>query len=179
MSEIFRSRAPIFLKEKPKILRVDVNLCAGCQACAMACSLVKEGVFSLAKSRIHIYTNESKCFSVPTICEHCIDPPCIPACPVNAITRDDISGIVKIDEEVCTGCGECENACPFNSIRIRDGIALKCDLCGGDPECVKVCYPRALQYVENQPATIRNKVILAEERLRGLDLLKKDWGSEK
>lgn len=173
MLEIFRSRAPIFLKEKPKILRVDVKLCVGCQACAMACSLIKEGRFSLAKSRIQIYTNESKCFSVPTICEHCIDPPCIPICPVDAIAKDDISHIVKMDEEVCTGCGECEDACPFDSIRIRDGIALKCDLCGGNPECVKVCYPRALQYVEKQPATIRNKTVLAEERLRGLDSLKK------
>lgn len=179
MLETFRSRSPIFLKERPKILRVDANLCAGCQACAMACSFVKEGAFSLTKSRIEIKTNESKCFSVPTICEHCIEPPCISACPVNAITRDEISGIVKIDEEVCTGCGECEDACPFDSIKIRDGIAFKCDLCGGDPECVKVCYPCALQYVEKQPATIRNKTILAEERLRTLTVLKKGDVSEK
>jgi len=138
----------------------------------MACSLVKEAVFSLVKSRIHIYTNESKCFSIPIICEHCIDPPCIPACPVNAITRDDVSGIVKIEEEVCTGCGECEDVCPFEAIKIRDGIAFKCDLCGGDPECVKVCYPGAIQYVEKSPATIRNKIKLGEERLQALNLLK-------
>jgi len=134
----------------------------------MACSLMKEEVFSTTKSRIHIYQDESKCFSVPTICEHCTNPPCIPVCPVNAIIKDDISGIVNLDEEVCIGCGKCKEACPFDSIRIRNGKAFKCDLCGGDPECVKVCYPYALQYVEKQPATIRRKVILAEERLKAL-----------
>lgn len=172
MSDIFRSRAPIFQGEKPKVLRVNINLCVGCQSCVMACSLVKEGVFSPVKSRIQIHMDESKCFSIPTICEHCEDAPCIPACPVDAITKDEVSGIVKIDDEVCIGCEACQDACPFDSIRIRDEKAIKCDLCGGDPECVKVCHPYALQYVEKQPATIRNKAILAEERSRALSSLK-------
>ena len=178
MFDLHQSRAYIFQKERPKILRVDLSLCVGCQACVMACSLVKEGAFSPAKSRIWFHTDESRCLSIPTICEHCTDPPCIPVCPVNAITRDAISGIVNIDEEACTGCGECEDACPFDSIRIRDEKALKCDLCGGDPECVKVCYPYALQYVEKQPATIRNKLRLAKERLRALTSLNKGYVSE-
>lgn len=158
----------IFLKERPKVLRVDVNLCTGCQSCVMACSLVKEGVFSITKSRIQIHKNESKCFSIPTICEHCTNPPCIPVCPVNAISKEDISNIVNIDVDVCIGCGKCKDVCPFDSIIIRDGKAYKCDLCNGDPECVKVCYPYSLQYIEKQPATIRNKIVLAEERLRAL-----------
>ena len=173
MYEYSKSRSPIFLREKPKILAVDVDLCTGCQSCVMACSLVKERVFSPTKSRIQIHANESKCFSVPNICEHCPVPPCIPACPVDAITKDEISGIVKIDEEICTGCGDCQDTCPFDSIRIREGKAIKCDLCGGDPECAKVCYPYALQYIEKQPATIRNKDRLAEKRQQALAAVKK------
>jgi len=158
----------IFLKDKPKILKVDINLCTGCQSCVMACSLVKEKVFSPTKSRIQIHSDESKCLGIPNICEHCSNPPCLPVCPVNAIYKDDINGIVKLDMDICIGCGKCKEACPFDSIKIRNGKAYKCDLCNGDPECVKVCHPYALQYVETQPATIRNKVVLAEERLKAL-----------
>lgn len=134
----------------------------------MACSVAKEEVFSPTKSRIQVYVNESRCFGVPNICEHCTDPPCLPVCPVKCIAKDPDSGIVRIDVKTCIGCGRCKEACPFDSIRIRDKKAYKCDLCDGDPACTKVCYPYALQYVERQPATIRDKIRLAEERLRAL-----------
>lgn len=165
----------IFLRGRPKVLRVDVNLCTGCRSCVMACSLIKEGVFSPTKSRIQILTNESKCLSIPTLCEHCTDPPCIPACPVNAISQDKITGIAKVNKKICTGCGMCKEVCPYDSIKIRDGKVYKCDLCGGDPECVKVCYANALQYVEKQPATVRNKEILAEKRVRALGDIKSEF----
>jgi Fe-S-cluster-containing hydrogenase component 2 len=174
MLEFYHARAAIFLDEKAKVFRVDVNLCTGCQSCVMVCSLVKDGVFSPSKSRIHINMNESKCLNVPTVCEHCLEPLCLPACPVNAITRDEESGIVKIDEQACTSCGKCRDACPFDAIRVEGGTAIKCDLCGGDPECIKVCYPYALQYVEKQPATIREKSRMAEERLSTLNSLKEE-----
>jgi Fe-S-cluster-containing hydrogenase component 2 len=28
------------------------------------------------------------------------------------------------------------------------GLAYKCDLCDGDPQCVRVCQPKAIEYVE-------------------------------
>jgi len=92
----------------------------------------------------------------------------LPVCPVGAISKDNVSGIVDIDMDTCIGCEKCKEVCPFDSIIIRNKKAYKCDLCGGDPECIKVCYPYTLQYVERQPATLRNKVTLAEERLRAL-----------
>lgn len=162
----------IFLEDRPKVLRVDVNQCTSCQSCVMACSLKKEGVFSSFKSRINILSDESRCFNVPDICEHCEFPPCVPVCPTNAITKNNENGIVKIDMELCIGCGKCSEACPFDSIKIRNEKAYKCDLCNGDPECVKVCYAYALQYVEKQPATIREKERLADERIRSLKTVK-------
>jgi Fe-S-cluster-containing hydrogenase component 2 len=52
-----------------------------------------------------------------------------------------------VDEEKCTECGECIEACPYEGIFLQGGAAaMKCDLCEGDPVCVKVCYPMALEY---------------------------------
>jgi Fe-S-cluster-containing hydrogenase component 2 len=51
-----------------------------------------------------------------------------------------------IEEEKCNGCMTCVNECPFQGITYDkvNKKAIKCDLCGGDPMCVKVCQPGAL-----------------------------------
>jgi Fe-S-cluster-containing dehydrogenase component len=48
---------------------------------------------------------------------------------------------VLVDRERCTGCGVCVERCPGSIpfLHPKDGKAVICDLCGGDPECVKVC----------------------------------------
>jgi Fe-S-cluster-containing hydrogenase component 2 len=57
---------------------------------------------------------------------------------------------VSISSEKCIGCYECITACPFNAIRVDtgEGLVFKCDLCGGDPECVKWCPTGSIVYVE-------------------------------
>ncbi len=50
-----------------------------------------------------------------------------------------------IDTELCIGCGECENNCPFGAIAVVDGLAAVgegCTLCG---TCVEGCAPGALK----------------------------------
>ena len=46
----------------------------------------------------------------------------------------------------------CMLACPFGNIHFDSTklIIQKCDLCGGNPECVKVCIAGALQYEESE-----------------------------
>jgi len=110
----------------------------------IACSLAKSGAVRMRSSRIDIRPHWP---DVPEIrvCrfEDCADHPCIEACPVAAISDSD--GVVLIDAESCIGCGACEAVCPHQAIRTESGKALKCDLCGGDPACVKECVTAAIQ----------------------------------
>ena len=70
------------------------------------------------------------------------------ACPTGALYEDPESHLVIHDPALCDGCGHCVEACPFDAIWIdeRECVALKCDLCGGDPQCVKYCSPGALLF---------------------------------
>ena len=141
-----------------RVLVVNIEKCTGCKVCMLACSFTKEGVFSLTKSRIWILRDEGRSLFVPIVCEHCEDAPCQTVCPVGAIYRDQEKGIVLIDESRCIGCRECMWICPFGAVQINleKRVAVKCDLCNGDPECVKVCIPGALQYVSaKRPAAAR------------------------
>ena len=71
--------------------------------------------------------------------------------PLVSITR---TGIVKINTMQCIGCRSCNFACPI-SIPHYDPIlkiSLKCDLCEGDPWCVKFCTTGALHYIPRKEA---------------------------
>jgi Fe-S-cluster-containing dehydrogenase component len=85
-------------------------------------------------------------------CRQCNEPKCLPACPVHAIYFNDKSGALVIDEKECTGCRLCEEECPFNMIGYNPvmKISFKCDLCGGDPQCVNICSYGAVKLVERQ-----------------------------
>ena len=52
--------------------------------------------------------------------------------------------MLQIDIEACTGCGVCEENCPFDAIEVVEGHAVvneKCTLCGA---CVEDCEAEAL-----------------------------------
>lgn len=52
--------------------------------------------------------------------------------------------MLKISEELCIGCGICEDSCPFGAIEVIDGLAIagdSCTLCGA---CVEVCEVEAI-----------------------------------
>jgi Fe-S-cluster-containing dehydrogenase component len=62
-------------------------------------------------------------------------------CPVEALSVDSVTTAVIVDDERCIGCGACTEACPGTVPHLHPRIRKStiCDLCGGDPECVKVC----------------------------------------
>jgi len=52
--------------------------------------------------------------SVPVMCQHCAEPPCVDVCPTGAsFKRAD--GIVLVDRHTCIGCRYCVMACPYKA----------------------------------------------------------------
>jgi len=132
-----------------KVLFIDYHKCVGCGTCEMVCSLVHEGVCSPALSRIRIVRDQTNGYHIPITCASCEKAPCINACPVGAITKNKETGEVTIQEDKCIGCRQCVQACPFGHMNFNfgKGIAFKCDLCEGDPQCIKFCWTQAISFI--------------------------------
>ena len=144
-----------------KTFLIDVNKCTGGKLCIIACKDEHVGstyspwtkpqpdtghfwigVQSMERGRIP----RVRVTYLPLLCQHCANAPCMKACPEDAIKgRDD--GLVWIDPEHCTGCGLCEQACPYDVIYMNGelGIAQKCTGCahrvdeGSLPRCADIC----------------------------------------
>jgi Fe-S-cluster-containing hydrogenase component 2 len=116
----------------------------------MACSLVNEGLFNTAKSRIKVFNFHDEGRFVPYTCTQCDEAWCMHACPVDAIKMDKATGAKVVNEATCVGCKVCTIACPFGTVNYNSatGKVIKCDLCGGDPECAKACPTAAITYVD-------------------------------
>lgn len=135
-----------------KHITIDLDRCVGCRNCEYACSFQQTGDFGRMDSRIRVNFYPETVTCIPMTCMHCTDGWCMEVCPANAISRDEETGIVAIDEDRCAGCKMCMLACPLGSIHFNTVklVSEKCDLCGGDPECVKHCISGALQFVEDE-----------------------------
>lgn len=142
-----------------KILIVDHERCTGCRLCELVCSVKNAGVSNPSRSRIHIIKWEMEGFELPMVCQQCESAPCMAVCPVDALSHDGDLERVVIDYDLCIGCKLCVAACPFGGMGI-DTVAkkvIKCELCDGDPACVKFCQPEALQYVPASTVNLRKK----------------------
>lgn len=131
-----------------KMLIVDPAKCTGCRTCEMACSLYHEGKCSPLLSRNRVVKFEAKGISIPTTCANCSKPYCMLVCPVGAISVNAETGAVVVNEERCIGCRACAVACPFGQANYHPErrVAMKCNLCDGDPVCVKFCPSGAITY---------------------------------
>ncbi len=133
-----------------KVLMIDHQKCTGCRQCELVCSVVHEGVSNPSRSRIKVMKWESEGLYIPMSCQQCEDAPCMNVCPVKAISRDEDIGFVTVDYDVCIGCRTCVAVCPFGAMNfdVIDKKVSKCDLCGGDPQCVRFCEVKAVDYVD-------------------------------
>ena len=93
-------------------------------------------------------------FYLPRICEHCLNPACIAACPSGAMYKRSEDGIVLVDGDKCRGWRMCVTACPYKKVYFnhRSGKAEKCTLCfprlevGQPTVCAETCVGR-LRYI--------------------------------
>ena len=140
-----------------KTIVVDSLKCTGCRLCEMVCTVKHEGVCNPSRSRIHVFRCQEALLDLPMVCQQCESPICAAVCPTNAIRRDEELGRVIVDYDLCIGCKMCVVVCPFGAMGF-DTIAHKvinCDLCDGDPECIKFCSTKAIQYVDVTTVNIR------------------------
>jgi carbon-monoxide dehydrogenase iron sulfur subunit len=133
----------------------DYLKCSGCRRCELACSMHHEDWMWPEASRVRVFMPFPG-VEVPHFCAQCADYPCVDSCPEDALTVDEETSAVLVDREKCTSCGLCIKACPGQVpfLHPGDNKATICDLCGGDPECVKVCREagyNALQLVHEEP----------------------------
>lgn len=129
-----------------KWLVLDLDYCMGCRSCAAACQAAFKG-----EARIKHTEIGSEAF-LPFACRHCEEPLCATACPTEAITRDEKTGIVKRSTFLCVGCYSCAYACPFGVIdpALVKHVSQKCDLCedrAEGPRCAASCPTGALKFL--------------------------------
>jgi Fe-S-cluster-containing hydrogenase component 2 len=122
-------------------VKAEVAKCTGCSLCELACSVAKEKVFNPGKARIKVAKEGLPAQVAILVCAQCKRAACAESCPTDAITLRNDTGAWVVDEKLCVGCGLCVEVCAFDAIWLHPatGVAIKCDLCDGKPECVARC----------------------------------------
>lgn len=153
-------------------LVIDLDLCVGCHACAVACKSWNSGGMAgpltdeqpygadphgVWFNRIHSYTAQRPedqgaplTLHFPRSCLHCDNAACVTVCPTGASHKRASDGIVLVDEDKCIGCQLCAWACPYGAREFShvEGVMKKCTL------CVDRIYDEALPEADRQPACV-------------------------
>lgn len=122
------------LSGSPDYARHDVNL-------EKLSPLEQEAMFQLERMTFHY---------LPRICNHCLNPACVAACPSGAIYKRGEDGVVLVNQEKCRGWRMCVSACPYKKTYYNwnSGKSEKCILCfprlesGQAPACMHTCVGR-------------------------------------
>lgn len=135
-------------------------------------------------------TDEFRWLMSSDVCKHCTNAGCLDVCPTGALFRTEF-GTVKVQEDICNGCGTCVAGCPFGVIERRDvgtvstksdrsdsryaqevpneGTANKCTFCYDRlvddqvPACAQTCPTTSIKFGD-----LPDMVDQARERVSGL-----------
>ena len=116
--------------------------------------LEADEILKQINTKVKATLEDSFMFYLPRICEHCLNPTCMAACPSGAIYKRAEDGIVLVNQDKCRGWRMCVSACPYKKIYFNHetGKAEKCTLCYprleiGEPTiCSETCVGR-LRYL--------------------------------
>ncbi len=138
----------------------DPDVCVGCAVCTMMCSLDHGDAVGPLNARSTLVLGSLTAYKpIFNVCRQCSSPSCYFACPLRdeALCIDGLTGARYVNEEECTGCEACIEACPFDPTRMKfdeeKQVAYKCDLCigrEGEPICVAYCPVGALKFVTRE-----------------------------
>jgi tetrathionate reductase subunit B len=143
----------------------DLRKCVGCEACTVACNAEWGVPAGFARTRVRA-TPVAGTFPELTAgvlvaqCGQCDRPPCAEACPSGA-TFQRPDGVVRVDKDLCVGCGFCIAACPYDARFIHPASRKvdKCDFClprlerGEVPACVATCTAQAKYFGDLEDRT--------------------------
>ena len=142
----------------------DPDKCTGCNICEYICSLTKEKAFSSQKSRIRTMRLHPL-INISIACRLCSPAPCVIACPRNALKQSEETGVIMVDDEKCNGCSWCIEACDYGAITLHPELKKVriCDLCEGDPKCVKWCPEEALDFTTKDQLAQKARVAVTKK----------------
>jgi carbon-monoxide dehydrogenase iron sulfur subunit len=133
---------------RPKKIMINHKTCTGCRMCEQICTFARYHEFNPRRAKIRILMREKEGINAPLLCTQC--KTCLTTCKREALSWDEKLGVVLVDAKKCNACGLCVDACPQAAITV-DPITNTvniCDLCGGDPQCVKWCSEGTIKFEE-------------------------------
>lgn len=199
-------------------MAIDLRRCIGCQACATACKFANNLPKDLSYNVVYTKADDDwntlgtavvrgalandnaggtfpNCTLnfLPMQCQHCEKPACLDVCPTGATAKDEETGIVSVDSELCIGCESCIKACPYEGVRTlikspeyyldvvvgeydapphKGGTVEKCTFCknlidrGDVPACMQLCPGRARYWGDlDDPESDVSKAIAGRETM--------------
>src|SRR3989475_729348 len=134
----------------------DMTKCIGCKCCVVACNEQNGNPAEINWRRVGEieggwYPNTQR-LHLSMGCNHCMEPTCLEGCPVDAYSKDPVTGVVLHSAEACIGCQYCTWNCSYGVPQYNPerGVVGKCDMChdrldeGRAPACVSACPEAAI-----------------------------------
>jgi len=135
----------------------NMTKCIGCRSCEIACNEQNGNPAEIHWRRFGEIEGgtwpDTQRSYLSMGCNHCLDAECVKGCPVEAYTKDPVTGIVLHSADACIGCQYCVWNCPYSVPQFNPerGVVGKCDMCHGrledslEPACVNACPESAIE----------------------------------